>query len=148
MWPFLFPWSHWYSKLCEWYYLYAVKETKESVINALESSSEKLFKWFSNNIMKANSDKSHLLMSCDGTCNLLIDCFTIESSINEVLLGVTIDKELKFDDHVNNLFKKACQKLKCSCTYCAIHEYWQKKINYESIHRVTVWLLPIDMDVP
>ena len=36
--------------------LYIVKETKESVINALETSSAKLFKWFSNNFMKANSE--------------------------------------------------------------------------------------------
>ena len=61
--------------------------------------------------MKANSDKSHLLMSCSGVSNPLIDGFSIDSSIKEVLLGITIDKELKFDDHVNNLCKKACQKL-------------------------------------
>ena len=28
-----------------------------------------------------------------------------------MLLGVTTDKDLKFDDHVNSLCKKACQKL-------------------------------------
>ena len=91
--------------------LYTVKETKMSVINALETSSQKLFKWFSNNFMKANSDKSHLLMSCSGISTPLIDGFSVNSSIKEVLLGITIDKELKFDDHVNNLCKKACQKL-------------------------------------
>ena len=61
--------------------------------------------------MKANSDKSHLLMSCNGISTPLIDGFSIDSSIKEVLLGITIDKELKFDDHVNKLCKKACQKL-------------------------------------
>ena len=90
--------------------LYTVKETKVSVINALETSAQKLFKWFSNNFMKANSDKSHLLMSCNGISTPLIDGFSIDSSIKEVLLGITIDKELKFDDHVNKLCKKACQK--------------------------------------
>ena len=45
--------------------LYTVKENKESVINALETSSQKLFKWFKNNFMKVNSDKSHLLLSCN-----------------------------------------------------------------------------------
>ena len=43
--------------------LYTVKKTKESVINALETSLQKPFKWFKNNFMKANSDKSHLLLS-------------------------------------------------------------------------------------
>ena len=61
--------------------------------------------------MKANSDKSHLLMSCDGTTNLLSDGFSIESSIKEALFGITIDKKLKFDEHVNNFCKNACQKL-------------------------------------
>ena len=61
--------------------------------------------------MKANSDKSHLLLSCGETSTLLIDGFSIDSSIKEVLLGITIDKELKFEDHVNNLCKKACQNL-------------------------------------
>ena len=61
--------------------------------------------------MKANSDKSHLLMSCSGISTPLIDGFSIDSSVKEVLLGTTINKELKFDDHVNNLCKKACQKL-------------------------------------
>ena len=88
-----------------------LKETKVPVINALEISSQKLFKWFSNNFMKANMDKSHLLMSFSGISTPLIDGFSIDSSIKEVLLGITIDKELKFDDHVNNLWKKACQKL-------------------------------------
>ena len=46
--------------------LYTVKKTnKESVINALETSLQKLFKWFKNNFMKANNDKSHLLLSCN-----------------------------------------------------------------------------------
>ena len=91
--------------------LYTVKETRVSVINALKTSLQKLFKWFFNNFMKANSDKSHLLMSCSGISTPLIDGFSIDSSIKEVLLGITIDKELKCDDHVNNLCKKACQNL-------------------------------------
>ena len=66
--------------------LYIAKETKVSVINALETSSQKLFKWFSYNFMKANSDKSHLLMSCSGISTPLIDGFSIDSSIKEVLL--------------------------------------------------------------
>ena len=45
--------------------LYTVKENKESVINGLETSSQKLFKWFKNNFIKANSNNSHLLLSCN-----------------------------------------------------------------------------------
>ena len=41
----------------------------------------------------------------------MIDGSSIEANTKEVLLGITIDKDLKFDDHVNSLCKKACQKL-------------------------------------
>ena len=39
--------------------LYTVKENK-ILVNALDSSSQKLFKWFNNNFMKAYNDQSHL----------------------------------------------------------------------------------------
>ena len=91
--------------------LYTVKENKESVVNALETLSQKFFKWFRTNFMKANSDKSHLLLSCNEPSTLVIDGLSIEINTEEVLLGITIDKDLKFDDYVNNLCKKACQKL-------------------------------------
>ena len=61
--------------------------------------------------MKANSDKSHLLLSCNEPSKLVIDGSSIETNTKEVLLGITIDKDLKFDDQVNSLSKKACQKL-------------------------------------
>ena len=38
---------------------YTVKENK-ILVNALDASSQKLFKWFNNNFMKANNDQSHL----------------------------------------------------------------------------------------
>ena len=61
--------------------------------------------------MKDNSDKSHLLLSYNEPSKLVIDGSSIETNTKEVLLGIAIDKDLKFDDHVNNLCKKACQKL-------------------------------------
>ena len=91
--------------------IYVVKEDKESVINALEASSLPLYTWFNNNFMKANSDKSHILLSCSEPSTALIDGSSIESNTKEILLGITIDRYLKFDEHVNNLFKKTCQKL-------------------------------------
>ena len=91
--------------------IYTVSEKKESVIRALEASSSLLFGWFNNNLMKANSDKSHLIMSCAEATTAVIDVLPIDSSKTEVLLGITIDHELKFDDHVNRLCKKASLKL-------------------------------------
>ena len=41
----------------------------------------------------------------------MIDGFPIDSSKTEVLLRITIDHELTFDDHVNYLCKKTSLKL-------------------------------------
>ena len=84
--------------------IYTVNEKKESVISAL-------FGWFNNNFMKANSDKSHPIIRCIEATTAMIDGLPIHSSKTEVLLGITIDHELKFDDHVNYLCKKASLKL-------------------------------------
>ena len=86
--------------------LYAVKENNESVIDVLGTSSEKLLNWIKNNFMKANSDKSHLLLSFNEPSTIAIDGSSIEINTKDVLLGIPIDKDLKFDDHVNSLCKK------------------------------------------
>ena len=91
--------------------IYTVNAKKESIISALETSSSLLFGWFNNNFMKANSDKSHHIMSCTEESTAVIDGLPIDSSKTEVFLGITIDYELKFDDYVNYLYKKASLKL-------------------------------------
>ena len=60
--------------------------------------------------MKANSDKSHLTMSCTEATTAMIDGLPVDSNKTEVFLRITINHELKFDDHVNYLCKKASQK--------------------------------------
>ena len=62
--------------------------------------------------MKANSDKNHILLNCSEISTALIDGYSTEWNPKEILLGITIHRDLKFDKHVNNLCKKACQKLK------------------------------------
>ena len=58
--------------------------------------------------MKGNGGKSHLLMS--GT-EANVGGSMIKSSQKETLLGINLDSELKFEDHVNFMCKKASQKL-------------------------------------
>ena len=57
--------------------------------------------------MKANNDKSHHLFNCSKPFAVLIDGFSTGSNTKAIRLGITIDRELKFDDHVNDLCKKA-----------------------------------------
>ena len=84
----------------------------DDVINGLKVSAEKLFKWFSDNQMKGNTDKCHLIMSTKNAPELQIGDSSIKPSNCEKLLGVKIDYKLTFDEHVNSLCKKASSKLR------------------------------------
>ena len=53
--------------------------------------------------MKANNGKSHLLALCREPSTMSIDGWFIESNIREVLLGLTIDRNLRFDDALSRL---------------------------------------------
>ena len=53
--------------------------------------------------MKAKSDNSHLMMSCSGATTALIDDLLIDFGKADVLLRITIDHEMKLDNHVQNI---------------------------------------------
>ena len=61
--------------------------------------------------MKAKSGMSHSLMSGTETTHANVDGSMIKSSQKEILFGINLDSELKFEDHVNFMGKKASQKL-------------------------------------
>ena len=73
---------------------YIVDESVEKVINKLEVEAKSLFKWFSDNQMKVNPDKCHLLISSTSQSELKIGNVTIKSSIFENLLGIKIVNKL------------------------------------------------------
>ena len=61
--------------------------------------------------MKANTEKSHLLLSGSNTLTANIDGNDIEIEDNQIFLGITIDSNLSFNKHINNLCKKPAQSL-------------------------------------
>ena len=61
--------------------------------------------------MKVNTAKSHLLVSGSVRSKARIDNNYIESEKEQVLLGITIDYNLTFENHINNICKRASQKL-------------------------------------
>ena len=63
----------------------------DEVINMLENGSIQLFKWFSDNQMKANKDKCHLIVSNNVKVSMKIDSIEVENSHCEKLLGVKVD---------------------------------------------------------
>ena len=82
---------------------YSAKSNHKLVIEELEKSSSILFKWLQSNYMKVNTDKSHLLLSGNTKLISNIDNNLIESEQEQVLLGITIDSNLSFEKHINNL---------------------------------------------
>ena len=78
---------------------YIVGDNITEALTNLSSLAQKLFTWFSNNKMKANHDKWHLLLSTQESFNIQIANFTIKSSKAKKLLGINLDKNLKFDIH-------------------------------------------------
>ena len=89
---------------------YNADENVESVVNNLEHSSSILFKWLDDNYMKVHANKSHLLAFGNVRSKAKIDKNYIESEKEQVLLGIMIDANLTFENHINNICKKASQK--------------------------------------
>ena len=82
------------------------------VIDNLEADAKNLLSWIQYNGLKANPDKFHLLLSeKDKNIAMKVGGFDIGNSLDEKLLGVTVDNKLTFNPHVAKLCGKASQKL-------------------------------------
>ena len=84
-----------------------------NIIRSLEHDTYLTIEWFENNYMKLNKEKYHLLVSGHKFEYLWINvgCAKIWESDSVTLLGVQFDRNIKFDNHVNKLCKKAGRKL-------------------------------------
>ena len=90
---------------------YCAGKSAEYILNNLDQSSAILFEWLNNIYMKVNTGKSHLLLSGNSRATATIDNSYSESEDEQVLLGITIDSNLTFENHINSICKKASQKL-------------------------------------
>ena len=61
--------------------------------------------------MKVNTVKSHLLLSGSSRATATIDNSYIELESEPVLLGITVDSNLTFENRINSICKKASQTL-------------------------------------
>ena len=62
------------------------------------------------NYLKANSDKSQLLLTSKDEASTKIDDIDIKSSSSKKLLGVLIDNKLTSNEHVSKFCIKAINK--------------------------------------
>ena len=89
---------------------FIVEDNIENLIASLEEASNTLFVWFKNNHLKSNPDKCHALISTNRHLDIKIGDYTIGNNECEKLLGVKIDVNLNFNNHISDLCKKASRE--------------------------------------
>ena len=92
-----------------------------SLIYVLQRIAKKNFDWCRNmkyeNHMKANPEKCHVILSSNTQREIRFANASIASSPSEKLLGITLDSELKFEEHINkicNIVNKKLNALHCT----------------------------------
>ena len=91
---------------------YRTQNTINKVIQSLEHDSVMLFQWFSDNQMKANISKCHLLVNKKDGVTIGIGDTEIKNSEYEKLLRTKVDTKLNFNEHLNDVISKASRKVK------------------------------------
>ena len=71
----------------------------------------KIFDWYKNNHTKATPGKCHLILSSNTEREILLDNISIASSVSEKLLRITLNSELKFEEHINKICNIVNKKL-------------------------------------
>ena len=72
----------------------------DEVVTILKNDSIQLSKWFSDNQMKANKDKCHLVISNNEKVSMRIDNTEIERTSSEKLLCIIIDIKHNSKEHL------------------------------------------------
>ena len=100
----------------------------------LERASEQAITWFKANYMKANSSKFQAIcLSRNGQqIEFKIENNTIKSEDVVKLLGIHIDRELKFDNHVSVITKKAARQINALQRICKYVDFESKLRIYET----------------
>ena len=94
--------------------LYCGDQDLDQVLDNLSHDLQNVIEWFKLNSMKANPDKFQFMVLGKNKpefVSINIDGNLIKSSSEVVLLGITIDSELKFRKHIDELCKRASFKL-------------------------------------
>ena len=93
--------------------IYVCGQELERIVSSLENNAQRISQWFFDNSMKLNPDKCHLLIFAGRNADMSVRIgeTMVTESVEEKLLGVTLDKNLNFKGRFNAICKKAGQKL-------------------------------------
>ena len=108
---------------------YACDMDLPTLITNLEGDTASTLFWFEANYMKLNPDKCHFLMSNPKEhIWIKVGEQVIWESQEEKLLGVTLDKKLKFDKHLSIICKKARAKVTALARLAKLVTFEKKRI--------------------
>lgn len=106
----------------------------QRVLEQLEHHCDLAINWFDCNFMKLNTDKCHLLVSghkYEKTW-IRVGKDKIWEERNVKLLGVTIDNELKFDQHISDICRKANRKLSALLRMSKFLQFEKRRTLYKA----------------
>ena len=109
--------------------LYACDMKLENVLSQLEDNAFTAIIWFENNYMKLNQSKCHFLTA--GSTEQLwvrVGSEKIWESQAQKLLGLTVDKNLSFENHLKILCKKVSQKVSALARIAGILPFQKRHI--------------------
>ena len=86
----------------------------------------------------------HIYYTGNDNASTKIDNHTIISENKKELVGIILDPKLSFVDHVNNLCKKATQKLNALARAASCMCLEKRKTVMEVI---SIWVLSLSLDV-
>ena len=114
-------------------------------MDKLEYAANNAVVWFKYNYMKLNPDKCHLLIGGDKEECILanIGSELVIESLQKILLGVLINSQLKFENHVKNLCKKAGKKLNALGRQCNILPFHKRRILMNSFFNSQLSYCPL-----
>ena len=90
---------------------YVTAKNLYEVIKSLEEDFIKLFQWFSDNQMKVNHNKCHLLVSGKNNVTMNGSGFKIKSTECEKFLRINVNYGLKFGNCLDGVIKEASNKI-------------------------------------
>ena len=102
-----------------------------------------VFKRFSDNQMKANISKYHLLVNKKDEVVVNLGETEIKNSEYEKLLGIKVDTKLNFNEHLNDIISKATRKVNALSRVVPYMSLSKKKILMNSFFNS-----PSYLDVP
>ena len=114
----------------------------------LESDAASAILWYDANYMKSNQTKCHFMIVSNSPEQLWIQIGEqiIWESKQEKLLGLTVDKKLLFDKHVQIICNKASAKVTALSRLIRLVSGEKKNILI-CIYRIPIFSLPFSLDV-